>query len=236
MPELDLDQEVMLIMLLLCFTIVLVMVSFTHVQGNHGSTALDPDNINGEQVDMTTVDSLNLQKYQPRKNSLSLPPPLHRLRTSPVASRCRLIKVDTEGMEAEVLQGAVKTIKQFKPAIYYKAVYDEEANVLSPKTQSAARFLKNLKYDQYWHFSRRFVDDNYFGNSDNVFGDTSDLCDARWQSFCFQSFCASSAVFSSAISKRTHGAVITPSSRYIFAVPSGGSKIEGLEELEVPDE
>jgi hypothetical protein len=79
-------------------------------------------------------------------------------------------------MEAEVLQGAVKTIKQFKPALYYKAVYDEEANVLSPKTQAAARLVKGLKYDQYWHFSRRFVEDNYFGNSDNVFGDTSDLC------------------------------------------------------------
>ena len=79
--------------------------------------------------------------------------------------RCRLIKIDTEGMEAEVLQGAVKTIKQFKPAIYYKAVYDEEANVLSPKTQAAARLVKGLHYDQYWHFSRRFVDDNYFGNS-----------------------------------------------------------------------
>lgn len=75
-----------------------------------------------------------------------------------------------------MLQGAVKTIKQFKPAIYYKAVYDEEANVLSPKTQTAARLVKGLKYDQYWHFSRRFVDDNYFGNTDNVFGDTSDLC------------------------------------------------------------
>lgn len=79
-------------------------------------------------------------------------------------------------MEAEVLQGAIKTIKQFKPALYYKAVYDEEANVLSPKTQAAARLVKGLKYDQYWHFSRRFVEDNYFGNSDNVFGDTSDLC------------------------------------------------------------
>ncbi len=75
-----------------------------------------------------------------------------------------------------MLQGAVKTIKQFKPAIYYKAVYDEEANVLSPKTQTAARLVKSLKYDQYWHFSRRFVDDNYFGNTENVFGDTSDLC------------------------------------------------------------
>jgi len=149
-PELDLDQE-----------------------GNHGSTALDPNNINGEQVDVTTVDSLNLQK-------------------------CRLIKIDTEGMEAEVLQGAAKTIKQFKPAIYYKAVYDEEANILSPKTQAAAKFVKKMNYDQYWHFSRRFVDDNYFGNTDNVFGDTSDL--------------------------------------YIFAVPAGGSKIEGLEELEVPED
>jgi hypothetical protein len=94
----------------------------------------------------------------------------------PTLLRCRLIKIDTEGMEAEVLQGAVKTMKQFKPALYYKAVYDEEANVLSPKTQAAARLVKGLKYDQYWHFSRRFLEDNYFGNSDNVFGDTSDLC------------------------------------------------------------
>jgi hypothetical protein len=31
-------------------------------QGNHGSTSLDPSNINGEPVDVTTVDSLNLQK------------------------------------------------------------------------------------------------------------------------------------------------------------------------------
>jgi hypothetical protein len=79
-------------------------------------------------------------------------------------------------MEADVLQGAAKTIKQFKPAIYYKAVFDEEANILSPKTQAAAKFVKKMNYDQYWHFSRRFVDDNYFGNTDNVFGDTSDLC------------------------------------------------------------
>ena len=100
----------------------------------------------------------------------------YRHHISPTVLRCRLIKIDTEGMEAEVLQGAAKTIKQFKPAIYYKAVYDEEANILSPKTQAAAKFVKKMNYDQYWHFSRRFVDDNYFGNTDNVFGDTSDLC------------------------------------------------------------
>jgi hypothetical protein len=34
----------------------------TCAQGNHGSTSLDPNNINGEQVDVTTIDSLNLQK------------------------------------------------------------------------------------------------------------------------------------------------------------------------------
>jgi hypothetical protein len=72
-PELDLDQEVtvvvvMILLLLLIMAIVRVVAAtasptiLTCAQGNHGSTALDPNNINGEQVDMTTVDSLNLQK------------------------------------------------------------------------------------------------------------------------------------------------------------------------------
>jgi hypothetical protein len=146
--------------------------------------------------------------------------------------RCRLIKIDTEGMEAEVLQGAVKTIKQFKPAIYYKAVYDEEANVLSPKTQAAARLVKGLHYDQYWHFSRRFVEDNYFGNAENVFGDTSDLCVTALVA-CFPPAHARARSLPSLTPAPPPPAVCH---RYIFAVPSGGSKIEGLEELEVPDE
>jgi hypothetical protein len=60
-PELDLDQEVTMMILALAATLPVVTV-LTRLQGNHGSTALDPDNINGEQVDVTTVDSLNLQK------------------------------------------------------------------------------------------------------------------------------------------------------------------------------
>lgn len=61
-PELDLDQEV--IMMIMALAAILPVVSvLTRLQGNHGSTALDPNNINGEQVDVTTVDSLNLQKY-----------------------------------------------------------------------------------------------------------------------------------------------------------------------------
>lgn len=60
-PELDLDQEVMMMILASAAALPVVTV-LTRLQGNHGSTALDPNNINGEQVDVTTVDSLNLQK------------------------------------------------------------------------------------------------------------------------------------------------------------------------------
>jgi hypothetical protein len=63
-PELDLDQEVMLC----CIAFLLLcrgrrmQENDARGQGNHGSTSLDPSNINGEPVDVTTVDSLNLQK------------------------------------------------------------------------------------------------------------------------------------------------------------------------------
>jgi hypothetical protein len=83
-PELDLDQEVMMtttttttmmMMMLITMMTSTMLATLTAMpasmtppllQGNHGSTSLDADNINGEQVDVTTVDSLNLQKYEPR--------------------------------------------------------------------------------------------------------------------------------------------------------------------------
>jgi hypothetical protein len=42
--------------------IAFITIVMTDPQSNFGSTSLDPSNINGEQVDVTTVDSLNLQK------------------------------------------------------------------------------------------------------------------------------------------------------------------------------
>jgi FkbM family methyltransferase len=76
-------------------------------EGCHGCTALDASNYLGETVKMTSVDTLNLPKM-------------------------RLLKVDVEGMELDVVRGAVKTINMFKPALYMRAHYNPEDNTCVP--------------------------------------------------------------------------------------------------------
>ena len=86
-------------------------------EGCHGCTKLDSANYLGETVKMTTVDALNLPKM-------------------------RLLKVDVEGMELDVVRGAVKTINMFKPALYMRAHYNPADNTLSTSTQDLARFVQ----------------------------------------------------------------------------------------------
>lgn len=64
----------------------------TETANNFGGVALG-DWKDGEEVEVTTIDALQL-------------------------NTCRLIKVDVEGMELEVLKGAKNTIKQYKPVLY----------------------------------------------------------------------------------------------------------------------
>jgi len=78
-----------------------------NVEGCHGCSALDSSNYLGETVKMNSVDALNLPKM-------------------------RLLKVDVEGMELDVVRGAVKTINMFKPALYMKAHYNPEDNTCVP--------------------------------------------------------------------------------------------------------
>jgi len=121
-----------------------------NMEGCHGCTALDSSNYLGETVKMTSVDALNLPKM-------------------------RLLKVDVEGMELDVVRGAVKTINMFKPALYMKAHYNPEDNTLSQKTQDLARFVKSLNYDMYWHFSRLYYADNFYSNPQNDYGEDTIL-------------------------------------------------------------
>lgn len=56
---------------------------------------------------------------------------------------CTVIKIDVEGHELEVLKGATKVIKQFRPIIMYEA--------LDIKDWSAChKFIESKKYKQYW--------------------------------------------------------------------------------------
>lgn len=92
----------------------------------------------GERVGIVTIDSLAL-------------------------SRCDLIKVDVEGMEEEVMAGAVGTIAKFRPLLYLE-------NDRAEKSAALIGFLQSLNYRIWWHLSPLFNPDNFAKNSQNIFG------------------------------------------------------------------
>jgi FkbM family methyltransferase len=92
----------------------------------------------GEPVPVLTIDGLNLPA-------------------------CHLIKIDVEGMEEQVLRGAVQTLSRFKPILYVE-------NDREDKSASLIRYLATLDYAMYWHCPPLYNRDNYAGNPQNVFG------------------------------------------------------------------
>lgn len=91
----------------------------------------------GEKVSIVTIDSLLLP-------------------------RCDLIKVDVEGMEEEVVAGALNTIAQFRPTLYLE-------NDRIEKSVSLIRFLQSLNYRIWWHLSPLFNPNNFAKNNTNIF-------------------------------------------------------------------
>ncbi len=116
------------------------------LENNFGGLSLLTEG-DGEKVGIVTIDSLGLQ-------------------------RCNLIKVDVEGMEEEVISGAVNTIAKFRPILYLE-------NDRAEKSASLIRFLQSLNYRVWWHLSPLFNPDNFAKNSQNIFGgvvSTNILC------------------------------------------------------------
>jgi FkbM family methyltransferase len=91
----------------------------------------------GEAVEVVTIDSLEL-------------------------ARCRLIKADVEGMEEDVISGALKTIARCRPLLYLENDRPEHSSAL-------LRFLMDLNYRIWWHCPPLFNPDNFFQNPNNLF-------------------------------------------------------------------
>ncbi|MFH1845023.1 MAG: FkbM family methyltransferase [bacterium] len=81
---------------------------------------------------------------------------------------CRLLKIDVEGMELAVLQGAQRLIETAKPIVYLENNDPERSGIL-------IAHLLELGYVLYWHFSPFYNADNYFANTNNVFGNIVDV-------------------------------------------------------------
>jgi FkbM family methyltransferase len=76
--------------------------------------------------------------------------------------RLKLVKIDVEGMESQVLRGARRTLERFKPLLYVE-------NAFPDKSPELVTVLEESGYRSYWHLARFFAPDNYFGCADPLF-------------------------------------------------------------------
>jgi FkbM family methyltransferase len=81
---------------------------------------------------------------------------------------CRLIKIDVEGMEREVLAGAAETIRRCRPLLY---VEDDRRD----RSAELRALLHELGYGLHLHRPPYFNPQNVAGSRDNVFGSTISL-------------------------------------------------------------
>lgn len=107
---------------------------------NYGAVALTED---GLPVPMISLDDLKL-------------------------SRCNLIKIDVEGHEWDVIQGAEQTLIRHRPILYMEAKQ-------IPGTQSVLAWLMQNGWKCYWHFAHFFTPYNFLGNPNNLFGGSGDM-------------------------------------------------------------
>jgi FkbM family methyltransferase len=113
-----------------------------HMRNNFGGLELSAD-ANGEHVEVWTIDDMGL----------------------PAASLC---KIDVEGMETQVLQGARGYIAEHKPALYLEADRQE-------KKAELMALLDELEYTAYGHNPKLYNPDNWRGDKDNIFGEIASI-------------------------------------------------------------
>ncbi|MBP88912.1 MAG: hypothetical protein CMJ64_19725 [Planctomycetaceae bacterium] len=77
--------------------------------------------------------------------------------------RCRLLKIDVEGMELGVLQGAGQLIRECQPIMYIE-------NDREDRSAALIEHIGGLGYRMFWHSPPMYREGNYFGNEKNAFG------------------------------------------------------------------
>ena len=110
--------------------------------GNFGALSLAADGP-GEAVSVLPIDSIGLK-------------------------RCHLIKIDVEGMERAVLEGARETIARHRPALYVE-------NNKRDQSPALISMLQALDYHLWWHIPRLYREDNFRGHRVDIFNNTINI-------------------------------------------------------------
>ncbi len=83
-------------------------------------------------------------------------------------ARIKLIKVDVEGMEIDVLAGGKATLARCRPILYVE-------NDRAEKAQALVTQLQEDGYRMWWHAPPLYNPANFLGNPHNVFGNVASL-------------------------------------------------------------
>jgi FkbM family methyltransferase len=107
-------------------------------RGANNFGALSLGGAQGEDVPVVTLDQLGL-------------------------GRVKLIKIDVEGMEIDVLAGGKATLARCRPILYVE-------NDRADKAEALVMQLQEDGYRMWWHSPPLYSPANFFGNPHNVFG------------------------------------------------------------------
>ena len=106
-------------------------------EGNFGEFSLNQEADSGEEVRIMPLDAIDF-------------------------ARLDFVKIDVEGLEAEVIRGAVRTIARHRPLLYVE-------NDRREGSPSLIALLQSLGYDLYWHLPPLFNPHNFYHQTDNIF-------------------------------------------------------------------
>jgi hypothetical protein len=74
--------------------------------------------------------------------------------------RCRLLKIDVDGAEVDVLRSGQALIGRTRPVLYVE-------NDVRERSPGLLRYMGDLGYDLYWHAAPIIEPENFYGNVDN---------------------------------------------------------------------
>lgn len=114
---------------------------YANQRNNFGGIALVPEG-KGEPVAIRTVDEIVGERH------------------------IQLLKVDVEGMEAEVLRGAQETIRKSRPFLYVE-------NDRVDKSEELITLLLHYQYHLFWHIPLLFNPANFFGLQEDIYSNVS---------------------------------------------------------------